>query len=138
MLFTDVATVYNHYVDNNVDKWKRTVIKGVQWSHNKIETSVSNGTQTQTRVESVTIDFGRDYGNATYSAAKEFATSHNGWTLNNKSKLDVMVLGEVTTEISASYPLDRLFTDYQYVGTVSSVSDNRNRDFLKTIKVVLK
>lgn len=142
MLFTDKATIYNHYVDNGVDKWKRSVVEGVQWSHNKIETNVSGGTQTQSRVESITFDFTRIYkNNPMYVNPIEFAnlTDKSGyWTLDSNNKLDVIVYGECTSEISASYKLANLIKDNQYVGTISAVSDDRNRTFLKIIKAVAK
>lgn len=141
MLFTDKATIYNHYVDNGVDKWHRSVIEGVQWSHNKIETNVSGGTQTQARVESITFDFTKNYRNPLYVNPNVYAdlTDKSGfWTLDSKNKLDVIVYGECQSEISASYKLANLAKDNQYCGTVSAVSDNRNRTFLKNIKVVAK
>ena len=65
-LFTDVMTVYNHFYDEAAeqDQWQRTVIRGVQWSHNKIRASRTGGVMSEKRVESVTVDFQRKYGNA--------------------------------------------------------------------------
>lgn len=138
-LFNDVMTVYNHYKDNGVDKWRRTVVAGVQWSHNKTQTSVSGGVQTESRVESITIDFNRrSWPDNMYVLPNAYTGKAGTWTLNAKSGMDVLVLGGTTQEISESYPIEKLREDYQYVGTVTSVSDNRNRPFLKSIKVVVQ
>jgi len=148
MLFTDVATIYNHYTtfstastDVEVEKWKRTVLKGVQWSHNKVQTSVNGEILTQNKVESITFDFGKDYGNDTYIDSigfKSLADKAGYWTLNNKDGLDVIVLGECDKEIGSDYELSDLANDNQYLGTIAEVSDNRNRTFLKNIKVIAK
>lgn len=148
MLFTDVATIYNHYTtfstastDVDVDMWKRTVLKGVQWSHNKVQTSVNGEILTQNKVESITFDFGKDYGNDAYidSIGFKALTDKSGfWTLDNKDGLDVIVLGECDKEIGSNYAISDLANDNQYLGTVVEVSDNRNRTFLKNIKVIAK
>lgn len=137
-LFSDVMTVYNHYTDNGVDKWRRTVVAGVQWSHNKVQTSVSGGVQTESRVESITIDFGRKHWTDEYVLPNAYTGQSGAWTLNAKSGMDVLVLGEVNQEITDDYPIEQLRNVYQYAGTVTSVSDNRNRAFLKSIKVVVQ
>ncbi len=137
-LFTDIVTVYNHYIDpDGVDRWKRTVIKGVQWTHNRVELKLGGNIQSNDRVESLTIDFCRDYGNDPYILPKEF-DGVTGWTLNTEDGQDIIVLGEVTTEIDENFNISDLLQTYQYVGIVTSVTDNRNRRFLRTIKATLK
>lgn len=140
-LFTDVMTVYNHFYDEaaETDLWQRAVIRGVQWSHNKARTTISGGVMTEKRVESITIDFQRNYGNAQYLDPIAFAAAENKtgfWTLNSQDGQDVLVLGEVDREIDSGYRISSLKRDFQYCGTVAEVSDNRNRAFLKHIKVV--
>lgn len=66
MLFTDTMTVYNHYKENGKDLYKRTVVKGVQWAHNRTMTTFGGGVQNEVRVESITIDFDHKYGNEEY------------------------------------------------------------------------
>lgn len=145
VLFTDTMTVYNYHRDPDTEKetWLRSVVKGVQWSHNKTEVTTSGNVQTESRVESITIDFQRSHGNKPYLPPTEFAKlpeeeTKAYWTLNAKAGQDVMVLGESDKEISRSYKLSDLQDDYQYAVTVTAVSDNRNRPRLKTIKVVGK
>lgn len=145
VLFTDTMTVYNYHRDPDTEKetWLRSVVKGVQWSHNKTEVTTSGNVQTESKVESITIDFQRSYGNKPYLAPTEYAKlpeeeAGNYWTLNAKTGQDVIVLGVSDKEISRTYKLSDLQKDFQYAVTVTAVSDNRNRPRLKTIKVVGK
>ena len=145
VLFTDTMTVYNYLRDPDTEKgvWLRSVVQGVQWSHNKTEVVTTGNVQTESKVESITIDFRRGYGNKPYLPPTEYAKltaeeAESYWTLNAKAGQDVIVLGESDKEISRSYKLSDLQDDYQYAVTVTAVSDNRNRPRLKTIKVVGK
>lgn len=145
VLFTDTMTVYNYHRDPDTEKetWLRSVVKGVQWSHNKTEVSTSDNVQTESKVESITIDFQRSYRNKPYLSPTEYAKlpeeeASNYWTLNAKAGQDVIVLGVSDKEIGRSYKLSDLQKDFQYAVTVTAVSDNRNRPRLKTIKVVGK
>lgn len=145
VLFTDTMTVYNYHRDSDTEKetWLRSVVKGVQWTHNKTEVVTSGNVQTETKVEGITVDFQRGYGNKPYLPPAEFSklTEEEAkacWTLNAKAGQDVMVLGESDKEISRSYKLSDLLSDYQYAVIVTAVSDNRNRPRLKHIKAVGK
>ena len=145
VLFTDIMTVYNYHRDPDTEKetWFRSGIRGVQWSHNKTETTTSGNVQTESKVESITVDFQRSYGNKPYLPPTEYAklTAEQAagfWTLNSRSGQDVLVLGESDKEISRAYRLSDLLDDFQYAVTVTAVLDNRNRPRLKTIKVVGK
>lgn len=145
VLFTDTMTVYNYLRDPDTEKgvWLRSVVKGVQWSHNKTEVTTSGNVQTETKVESITIDFQRSYGNKPYLPPTEFSKltveeAEAYWTLNAKAGQDMIVLGESEKEISKAYKLSDLPDDYQYAVKVAAVSDNRNRPRLKHIKVVGK
>ena len=144
-LFTDVMTVYNFHRDPDTEKesWIRSVIRGVQWTHNKKEVAVSGGVMTESRVESLTIDFQRSYGNKPFLSPNEFSKlpkekAEEHWTLNEKTGQDVIVLGVSEKDISRNYKLQDLHKDFWYSGTVAAVSDNRNRPRLKTIKAVVK
>lgn len=146
VLFTDVMTVYNYHRDTDSGKetWIRSVVRGVQWSHNKNEITTSGNAQTENKVEKVTIDFQRSYkGNKPYIPPQGYAKlpaeeRGNYWTLDAKQGQDVLVLGESGKEISRDYRISNLPEDFQYVVTVTAVSDNRNRPRLKNIKVVGK
>lgn len=134
MLFTDTMTVYNYIGD---ETWKHSIIKGVQWTHNKVEVNTTGTTQTEHRVESITVDFGRDYGNPVYVDPITYAnlTDKEGFfTFNSSEGQDIVVLGECNEDLT----LKELKQRFQYVGVVERVSDNRNRDFLKSIKVIAR
>ncbi len=146
VLFTDVMTVYNYYRDPDTEKevWTRSVVRGVQWSHNKSEVAISGNIQTENKVEKVAIDFQRAYkGNKPYLSPQEYAKLPDEeriahWTLDAKQGKDIIVLGDSEKEIDRDYRIARLFDDFQYVVTVTAVSDNRNRPRLRNIKVVGK
>lgn len=144
-LFRDTMTVYNYRKDKDTgeETWHRTVIRGVQWRHNRRELSASNNVQTVSRAESITIDFGHDYGNAEYIPPNEFKARQDGeidgfWTLDISEGMDVLVLGVSEYEIGKDCRLSELAGFFQYTATVTAVSDNRNMPRLKHIKVVAK
>lgn len=143
VLFTDIMTVYNYHRDPETDKetWIRSIVRGVQWSHNKTALTTANGVQTETKVDSITVDFQRGYGNKPYLEPQEYRKlpaeeAAKYWTLDARSGQDKLVLGNSVREIADGYRLTDLAEDNQYVVTVTAVSDNRNRLRLKTIKVV--
>ncbi len=143
VLFTDVMTVYNYCRNEEHEGWSRSVVRGVQWSHNKTEVSVSDGVQSEGKVERITVDFSRGYGNKPYLPPNEYRKlppdrCGDYWTLDAKTGQDILVLGETTQEISRQYRISALKNDSQYAVTVAAVSDNRNRRLLKQIKVVGK
>ena len=74
VLFTDTMTVYNFHRDPETDEesWIRSVVKGVQWRHNKTDVTSSGGVQTESKVESITVDFQRGYGNKPYLEPQKF------------------------------------------------------------------
>ena len=143
VLFTDTMTVYNFHRDPETDEevWLRSVVKGVQWRHNKTDITSSGGVQTEGKVESITVDFQRGYGNKPYLEPQKFrklsAEEAAGyWTLDVRTNQDKLVLGESEKEIGERYRLTDLKEDFQYAVTVTEVSDNRSRPRLKNIKVV--
>lgn len=145
VLFTDTMTVYNYHRDTDSDEetWSRSVVRGVQWSHNKSEITTSGGVQTENKMERITIDFQRKHGNKPYLPPQEYAKLSDEersvyWTLDAKQGKDIIVLGESEKEIGCDYRTSELFKDYQYAVTVTAVSDNRNRPRLKHIKATGK
>lgn len=145
VLFTDTMTVYNYHrnPDTGQETWNRSVVRGVQWSHNKSEVTTTGGVQTESKVEKITVDFQREYGNKPYLPPQEYMKlpqeeRGNFWTLDAKQGKDIMVLGVSEQEISRDYRIARLSEGFQYAVTVSAVSDNRNRPRLKHIKVTGK
>lgn len=139
--FTDVMTVYNHFRDPETerDTWRRSIVKGVQWTHGKRQISVVNGIATESTIESITVDFEKEYvGRKPYLDPVEYTRlpeeeKADYWTLNPQTGLDYVLCGETDQEISK---LSQIKGSYQSQGTIKSVSDNRNRARLKHIKVV--
>lgn len=141
VLFNETMTVYNFSLEDGVEKWRRTVVRGIQWRHGKREVTVKDQVATESRVESITIDFQRSYSNKPYVEPDRYrklpaAEKDTCWTLDDRTEKDVLVYGEHTEEISKEYRLSSLMKEYQYAVTVKAVSDNRNRRGLKHIKVV--
>lgn len=143
VLFTDVMTVYNYRREDetNMESWHRTVVHGVQWSHNRNVFSVQGNVQTVNKVESITIDFMRKYGNKLYLSPHEYKKLpaeqvDNYWTLVGGT--DILVLGVAKNEITNSSDVKKLKEGFPYVSTVIAVSDNRNRPRLKNMKVTAK
>ncbi len=143
VLFRDTMTVYNYHRDQSSgeEHWNRTVVRGVQWRHNRRELSTSHHEQSAARVESITVDFRRSYGNADYVPPNEYRAmteeeASNFWTLDVSEGMDVLVLGISDYEIGKDCRLSELAGFFQYVATVRAVSDNRNTPRLKNIKVV--
>lgn len=145
VLFNQKMTVYNYYQndDTGEESWQRSVVKGIQWMHNRNEVSTSNGVQTENKVESITIDFGRSYGNKPYVPPNEFRklpVEEKGkyWTLDKESGQDILIPDELEQEITTDYRISNLRRDYQYASIVKSITDNRHMPRLKHIKVVAK
>ena len=122
VLFTDTMTVYNYHRDPDTgqETWNRSVVRGVQWSHNKSEVTTTGGVQTESKVEKITVDFQRKYGNKPYLPPQEYAKLPDGeregfWTLDAKQGKDIMVLGISEQEISREYRISRLSEDFQYI-----------------------
>lgn len=143
-LFGQTATIYNYYEDSKTGeiKWLRNVVRGVQWMHNRKEVLTANGMQEEIRVESITIDFSRYYGNKPYLIPHEFKKipadeCANYWTLNPETTQDIIVLGEIDAEIKDG-KISNFIKDYPYASVVKSVTDNRHMPMLKHIKVVAK
>ncbi len=129
-LFTDTITVYNRYRDGKTTHWKRTVLKGVQWSQKTVRTADNNGSVIITTETSITVpgDLPSHVNPAEFAAA---ADKSRIWTL---APDDMILPGEFETEISGSNTAD----DICALGavTIRSVKDNTLRPMLKTWKVV--
>ena len=118
-LFTDTVTIYNKISDS---EWKRTIVKGVQWS-DKTEKKNENGKISIARYASVT------FPNGTYE----------GLTFNSANEEDCIVYGAVedVVEDAKGKRISDLMKRYLKSGMIQSVNDNSNRDFCKNIKVVV-
>ncbi len=134
MIFTDTITIYSYYKDNGVEKWHRTVLKGVMWKRKRVQSVNIDGKLNIVDTVSITIPY-----RALYLPYKEFLLSSDRlshWTIETASNLSVAVLGECDKEIGDNYRLKDLKRDYSDVVTLKSLADNTNRDHLKNWKVI--
>jgi len=129
MLFTDKITLYNHYKAAGKDAWNRTVLDGVQWTEKKEKAVSQSGVLSVADYISITIP-----ERAGYVTPSEFIGSGFTFGLDN---LDIVVCGETADEITGSQSL-AVLKKAQHVYTISSVSDNTYRDYLKHWKVIAK
>lgn len=118
-MFTDTVTIYNKVADT---EWKRTVVRGVQWS-DRIEKKNDNGKLSLVKYTQITFPSG----------------TYENLTLNPENEEDVIVYGEVSDKISEEKGnrISDLLAKYQKSGFIQSTNDNSGRDFLKCIKVVI-
>ena len=96
MIFTDTITIYSYYKDNDVEKWHRTVLKGVMWKRKRVQSVNIDGKLSIVDTVSITIPH-----RAFYLPYKEFLLSSDRlshWTIETASNLSVVVLGEDNKE----------------------------------------
>ena len=118
-MFTDAVTIYNKVSDT---EWQRTVVRGVQWS-DKADKQNGDGKISVARYASITFPRGT-YEKLNLSAYREG---------------DCIIYGEVNDVITGEKGcrVSDLLKKYPKSGTIQSVNDNSNRDFLKNVKVVV-
>lgn len=128
-LFTDTITLYNHYREGRTDRWKRTVLHGVQWTQKTVRTASNNGSVVVTTETNITIP-DRDG----YAKPLDFAQAADKSGLWTLAPDDLVLLGESIVEVVNEVTTDDLCT--LGVVTVRSVEDNTLRPRLKHWKVV--
>ena len=118
-LFTDTVTIYNKTPQ---ETWMRTVVNGVQWS-DKTDKQNDNGKLTIVRYASLTFPEG----------------TYEGLRLDPKDEEDCIIFGEVNDEVTTEkgHRIGDLLKKYPRSGLIRSVNDNRNRTYLKQVKVVV-
>ena len=126
MLFGDTVTLYNHYQG----RWYRTVLEGVQWVSKVTKTVDSDGKMHVTPEIGVTVPY-----RGGYVPPKEYTGEGFTFGLDN---LDVIVLGECTSEITEGYTITDLKHDHDSATTIYAVQDNTLRPLLKHWSVSAK
>ena len=118
-MFTDTITLYSKTSDA---EWKRTIVKGVQWTE-KAEKQNNSGRISVAKY--ITITFPEP--------------TYDGLVLKAENEEDCIVYGEVEDVITdeKGSRVSDLLKKYQKAGRLQSVNDNSNRKFLKNIKVVI-
>lgn len=137
-MFDDTVTFYSY--EEDTESWKRTVIKGCQWSAETVKNVSTDGKLNISKVVNITIPVDtavmpEEYIDYRLYNARE---GRDGFfTINPTTNMDVAVLGECEAEMAEEYTLSRLVKEH-IAATVSSVTDNTNRQRLKSIKVVAR
>ena len=111
-MFPHVVTVYNKYKDGTVEKWQRTVLKGVFW--NSIKGAVVRKTGV-TSADSLQLIIPKRNG---YLPPKEWLalTDKTGhWTLQSG---DTVVKGNITYDIERSTKELEQFDDVRLITSV--------------------
>lgn len=131
-------TLYNYHKSaDKTEHWQRTVIHGVNYSFSNTKTVDSSGKVVYS--PTLTVIIPQSAPQATYIDAKGYAklTDTTGYfTVNTAGNKEVIVCGEVTQEITDTYKITNLLTDYLKAGKVSAFSDNTDFPRLKHYKVV--
>mgnify|MGYP001836607065 FL=1 len=138
MMFNDTVTFYNYNEDT--ESWKKTVIKGCQWSAETVKTVSTDGKLNISKVVNITIPIERAVMPEKYVDYRLYnaQTVRDGlFTINPTTNMDVAVLGECEADITAKYTLSQLVREH-VAATVSSVTDNTLRPRLRNIKVVAR
>lgn len=118
-LFTDTVTIYNKLPD---EKWKITVVNGVQWS-DKLDRANENGKVSVAHSTTVTFPY----------------PTYKDLVLDSSNEEDCIVYGvveDVIEDVKGSRISD-LLKKYPKSGLIKAVNDNSNRTMLPNIKVVL-
>lgn len=135
-MFNDIVTVVNHYRDEvtKIDKWNKTVLNKCMWKRITTKSVVDGKIQIDDSI-SLTILYREGYLPPKKYAKVSNDQKNKFWTLDSKSNLDIIVLGEIKEEFSDKYTITNVKKDYDEVATISGVSDNTRVDYLKHWKV---
>ncbi|MBR5596487.1 MAG: hypothetical protein IKW30_03675 [Lachnospiraceae bacterium] len=119
-MFTDTITLYNKVSDT---EWKRTTVKGVQWSE-KEEKQNNNGRISVAKYVSITFP----------------ESAYENLILKAENEEDCIVYSEVKDVITGEKGnrISDLLKKYPNSGRIKSVNNNSNRRLLKNIKVVIE
>lgn len=136
-LFCDTVTIYNHVLIDRVDRWEKTIIKGVQWTRRQINTMNDSGRNVVTEKTLITIPITANSGGRGYVLPSDFARAADRskvWTLNAANGNDLVVRGACDAEITQDYTPAQLIKDYGAV-SITVVRDNTAPGILKNWKV---
>jgi len=130
MIFNNVVTLYNHYIHNDSDVWKRTVLAGVQWTEKNIKAIGTDGKLSV--VPEITITIPERAG---YIESASFEGSGFTFGLDN---LDVVTLGICEKEITDEFSITDLRRERPNTATIYAVADNTKAQRLKHWQVNAK
>ena len=130
MIFKNVVTLYNHYIKDGSDAWKRTVLAGVQWTEKYIKAIGTDGKLSV--VPEITITIPERAG---YIEPALFEGSGFTFGLDN---LDIVTLGICEKEINDEYSITDLRRDRPNTATIYAAADNTMAARLKHWQVNAK
>lgn len=115
-IFRDTITLYNKYSDNGIEKWQRTVIKGVFWNAIKGAVTRRTGVSSADSLQ-LFIPFSAKVSRI-YKPPKAWqalADKSGFWTIKSE---DTVVKGEINTEVVKSSSELKAFDDCLTVTSV--------------------
>ena len=118
MMFPHTVTIYNKYKDGTVEKWQRTVIRGVFWNSSKGAVIRKTGVASADGVQLI-IPFAADKNKA-YVKPQEFAqlSDKSGhWTLQSK---DLVIMGDINYDVIKSSSELAQFDDMIVISNVDT------------------
>lgn len=130
-MFEQSVTVYNYYKDpvTRNEYWYRSIIENVQWTQTQERTVTAAGVVNLANLMQLIFQLPT---NKPYVAPIDYAKlpadiMPQYFTLDPRSGTDLIVLTPITQEITTTYTIAKLKTDYGYV-TISSNADYRHID----------
>lgn len=138
-MFNQTVTVINRYHDKSIKKdiWNKTILEGCMW-RTRTEKTVSNNVIQADDYVSLTVPYRTGYLPPKQYAKVGIDELKKFFTFDAESNLDIIVLGEVTQNITDEYTITNVKKDYDFVATISAVSDNTMVDGLRNWKVTGK
>ena len=115
-MFNDTVTVYNKYVDNRIEKWQRTVLKGVFW--NSVKGAIMRKTGVTSTDSLQLLIPCNTRSNRAYKPPKAWASledKESFWTLQSG---DIVVKGDMSYEVEKSSSELKQFDDCLKISSV--------------------
>jgi hypothetical protein len=107
-------TIYNKYIENRAEKWKRSEIREVNWQAAKAVSGLQAG-YLQSNSAAIFIPFS---SGTQYVLPKAWQLNKIGWTLQEG---DVIVKGIVPDEITDVFTITSLRAKYDDVVVITSI-----------------
>ena len=126
-MFSDNVVLFNHYVADGKDCWKKSVLNGVMFSRDVVMKMDSDGKLNFKPVYTLTVPYRPGYVDS-----KIF--NGTGFTFGT-GNLDVVVCGG-DADISDDFTISDILRTVPGAATISEVVDNTNREHLKHWRVI--
>lgn len=107
-------TIYNKYIENRAEKYKRSVIRDVVWQSTDAIARAKEQVASNSALIMIPFAQGADY-----QKPKVWKVARTGWTLQEG---DTVVRGVVSEEIDTEYGVANLQKDYDDVLMIFSIA----------------